>query len=213
MRNISEGITSSGKSVVADGLFTAAHTVDGLAVKVKMFHATHAARAMQEYQIMGKLYQAAPRHFVRPYAFLDGAHGQILPYSPKDKDHCVAAMCLVMEKGTTDMREYLVNYHFDRIEGLAISSNFLDILALASQCNIVLNDFKPSNIVRVHDGLRYHLKAIDFDGSRERDKRWPQRQLLRIAHQRLRGRYSQGREGSALLFYSHGIKWMLWLLV
>jgi serine/threonine protein kinase len=167
MRNISEGITSSGKSVVADGLFTAAHTVDGLAVKVKMFHATHAARAMQEYQIMGKLYQAAPRHFVRPYAFLDGAHGQILPYSPKDKDHCVAAMCLVMEKGTTDMREYLVNYHFDRIEGLAISSNFLDILALASQCNIVLNDFKPSNIVRVHDGLRYHLKAIDFDSSRE----------------------------------------------
>lgn len=167
MRNISEGITSSGKSVVADGLFTAAHTVDCVAVKVKIFDATHVERARQEYRIMGKLHQAAPRHFVRPYAFLDGSLGQILPHSPKDKEHCVAAMCLIMEKGTSDMREYFVNYQFDKIEGLAISSTFLDHLVLASQCSIVLNDFKPSNIVRVHDGSRYYLKAIDFDSSRE----------------------------------------------
>ena len=166
-RNISEGISSSGKSVVADGLFTAAHTVDCLAVKAKILHATYAERAKQEYKIMGKLYQTAPRHFVRPYAFLDGSHGQIVPYSPKDKDYCAAAMCLVMEKGTSDMREYFVNYQVDKIEGLAISSTFLDILILASQCNIVLNDFKPSNVIRVHDGSRYYLKAIDFDSSRE----------------------------------------------
>ena len=168
LRGISEGVKSSGKSIVADGVFTAAHATNGTTVKVKIFTHAHVKRAKHEYKMMTKLYQRAPQHFVRPYGFLEGSRGQIIPHLPKDKAFCAGGLCLVMEKGSSDMHDFFTTYqHIDRTERLAIGSTFLDILVFAAQSGTVLNDFKLANIIRVDDGCYYRLKSIDFESSRD----------------------------------------------
>jgi Protein kinase domain len=168
LRGISEGVKSSGKSIVADGVFTAAHATNGTAVKVKIFTHAHLKRAKHEYKMMTKLYQRAPQHFVRPYGFLEGSRGQIIPHLPKDKAFCAGGLCLVMEKGSSDMHDFFTTYqHIDRTERMAIGSTFLDILVFAAQSGTVLNDFKLANIIRVDDGCYYRLKSIDFESSRD----------------------------------------------
>jgi hypothetical protein len=168
LRGISEGVKSSGKSIVADGVFTAAHATNGTTVKVKIFTHAHLKRAKHEYKMMTKLYQRAPQHFVRPYGFLEGSRGQIIPHLPKDKAYCAGGLCLVMEKGSSDMHDFFTTYqHIDRTERMAIGSTFLDILVFAAQSGTVLNDFKLANIIRVDDGCYYRLKSIDFESSRD----------------------------------------------
>lgn len=172
--SLSEGENSSGKSVVADGLFTAARSVDKVAVKVKMFEAEHAVRAEHEYNMMARLHHADGNRFVRPYAFLEGAQGQIIPQGPEDAVYCATAVCIVMEKGTINMLDFFEKYKdIDRTEKLATIATMLDILTSAAQAKIVLNDFKPANIVYVSDGCYQRWKAIDFENSRGEGEEMP----------------------------------------
>ena len=165
---LTEGKKSSGKSVIANGLYTAAHEEDQVVVQVKVSNGSEAARARHEYKTMARLHQTAPDYFVRPYAYLEGCQGQIQPHVPEDEAYCATAVCIVMEKGTIDMHEYFAGKKkVGQALKLAFFDEMLDILISSSHCKIVLCDFKPANIVSFSDGCYYRLKAIDFDSSRQ----------------------------------------------
>ena len=60
--------------------------------------------------MMDKLYKSNNDKFVRPYALLEGSQGQILPHAPWDEQRCGDSVCIVMERGTIDMQEFLVKH-------------------------------------------------------------------------------------------------------
>ena len=169
LSSISEGGNSSGNSVLVIGLFTAAHTTERLPVMAKIFDKSHFSRAQKEYRMMAKLHKADASHFVRPFAFLDGATGHIIPLQSEDLVVCASSICIVMEKGAVDLKEYFANRSDIQVtEKLSVVRHLLDILRAAHRCGVVLNDFKAANVVRVSDGrYDFNLKAIDFDSSRE----------------------------------------------
>ena len=76
-RSVSEGENSSGKSIILSGIFTAAHTTEQVTVMVKVLDRSLFTRAQKEYSMMVRLHKADSSRFVRPFAFLDGAHGEI----------------------------------------------------------------------------------------------------------------------------------------
>jgi serine/threonine protein kinase len=167
-RKISEGMNSSGKSVIMDALFTGANTRDQINVKVKIFHRRDLSRAQNEYKIMSRLHIFDSNRFVRPYGFLDGSRGQIESDHAEDDDQIASSICIVMESGVTDMLQYFSERKdIPQSEKLYIVQQLLDIVAAARKCSIVLFDFKLSNVVRVSDGkYDMRLKAIDFENSR-----------------------------------------------
>lgn len=168
-RAISEGENSSGKSLIISGLYIAAHTTDQVPVVIKISDKTHFARAQKEYSMMSRLSKSDSSRFVRPFCLLDGGSGNIIPYLPEDATYCSNAVCIVMEKGSVDMKEYLSHRSDMQVtEKLSVVRHMLDILIASRKCNIVLNDFKPANIIRVSDGrYDFTLKAIDFDNTKE----------------------------------------------
>lgn len=152
-----------------DGLFTAAHARHQVAVKVKIFNAASAERAKHEYEMMHRLHQADGNCFVRPFALVDGptSHCRILSHIPEDEEFCATALCIVMERGTIDLYEFCKKHpNIGRVGKLGIVEMMLDILISAARCKMVLNDFKPSNIVLANDGCYSRWKAIDFENSR-----------------------------------------------
>jgi Protein kinase domain len=164
---LSEGRKSSGMTIVVDGRFTAAHAVDHVLVKVKLFKNSDATRAKHEYNIMVRLHQTAPERFVRPYALVEGCCGQIKPHVTEDEAYCATFVGVVMEKGATDMHVYFTRKERTTLtEKLFLFEEMLNILISSSHCGVVLGDFKPGNVVFCTDGYNYRLKAIDFDNSR-----------------------------------------------
>ena len=166
-RSVSEGENSSGKSIILSGIFTAAHTTEQVTVMVKVSDRSLFTRAQKEYSMMVRLHKADSSRFVRPFAFLDGAHGGITPYQKEDTAYCLKSVCIVMEKGAVDMKEYFMQRpQMPIMEKLGVVRQLLDVLLAARKCGVVLNDFKLANIVRVSDGrYDFTLKAIDFDNS------------------------------------------------
>jgi serine/threonine protein kinase len=166
-RSVSEGENSSGKSIILSGIFTAAHTTEQVSVMVKVSDKSLFSRAQKEYSMMARLHKADPSRFVRPFAFLDGSQGCIIPHQKEDAEYCLKSVCIVMEKGAVDMKQYFTQRpDMPIMEKLAVVRQLLDILIAARKCGVVLNDFKLANIVRVSDGrYDFTLKAIDFDNS------------------------------------------------
>ena len=167
LETIQEGRMSSEKSIVLDCLYTAAHTSEQCPGKAKLYPLSLCSRALEEYNTMAKLHKAHPNYFVRPYAFVHGSKGQIKPFRSEEVAQCSASVCVVMERGAVDLRMHLEsNTDLTTPERLSIVSQLLDILIAARKCNVVLNDFKPANVLVVIDGHRVRLKSIDFDSSR-----------------------------------------------
>jgi serine/threonine protein kinase len=118
--------------------------------------------------MMAKLNKSSPNHFVRPYAFIDGSKGGILPDTEVDALTCESSVCIVMERGAADLQQHLLeNTDLSATEKLSLVSQLLDILLAAHRCSIVLADFKLSNVMIVIDSNRLRLKAIDFECSRK----------------------------------------------
>ena len=150
-----------------DGKYLKDSLSDNVAVKVKLFSKEHVSRGEHEYKIMGKLHSSSPDQFVKPHAFLGGAH--ILPHGPDDLVFCTSSVCIVMEDGgDVDMKKFLINQSMGDTEKIFVIGYLLNILVAACKVGIVLNDFKPANIIRVYDSKKcvIRLKAIDFDNSR-----------------------------------------------
>ena len=166
-RSVSEGENSSGKSVILSGTYTAAHTTEQVNVMVKLCDKSLYSRAQREYSVMARLHKSDPGRFVRPFALLDGAQGGITPNRTEDTIFCAQCVCIVMEKGVVNMKEYFSKrLDMPILEKLSVVRQLLDILISARACGVVLNDFKLANIVRVSDGkYDFTLKAIDFDNS------------------------------------------------
>ena len=175
LSSLDDGKNSSGKSVIIDALFIGAHTTAQYPVKVKVFPVAYLEKAHREYDMMSRLHRSDHGHFIRPYGFLNGCHGQIVPRTEEDREACNESVCIAMEAGLVDMRAYFMeNAHVAVTEKIAIISQLLDILVAAHLCRVVLVDFKLSNVVRVSDGKYYYrLKAIDFDSSRNNDEEMP----------------------------------------
>ena len=55
---------------------------------------------------MTRLHKSDPGRFVRPFALLDRAQGGITPYRTEDTIFCTQCVCIVMEKGVVNMKEY-----------------------------------------------------------------------------------------------------------
>lgn len=163
-RSVSEGENSSGKSVILSGTYTAAHTTEQVNVMVKLCDKSLYSRAQREYSVMARLHKSDPGRFIRPFALLDGAQGGI---RTEDTIFCAQCVCIVMEKGVVNMKEYFSKrLDMPILEKLSVVRQLLDILISARACGVVLNDFKLANIVRVSDGkYDFTLKAIDFDNS------------------------------------------------
>ena len=172
LNTLNNGMNSSGKSVILDALFTGAHTTTAYPVKIKLFRTAYTIKAHREYDMMSRLHRSDHGHFIRPYGFLNGCHGQIIPHTDDDRELCAGSVCIAMEAGVVDMHTYLMDIvHVAVSEKIAIISQLLDILVAAHQCRVVLLDFKLNNVVRVNDGKYYYrLKAIDFDNSRLNDE-------------------------------------------
>ena len=175
LNSLSNGMNSSGKSIILDALFTGAHTTTAYPVKVKIFRAAYTIKAHREYDMMSRLHRSDHGHFIRPYGFLNGVHGQIIPHTSDDREACALSVCIAMEAGVVDMHTYFMDIqHVAVSEKIAIISQLLDILVAAHLCRVVLVDFKLNNVVRVSDGKYYYrLKAIDFDNSRLNDEEMP----------------------------------------
>jgi serine/threonine protein kinase len=169
-KRISEGMNSSGKSVIVDALFTGANTREQINVKAKIIDRKHLARAQHEYEIMNVLQKFDSSKFVRPYALLDGSMGQIGSEHAEDDAHIASSICIVMEFGVVDMLQYFSEgkrKDMPQSEKLGIVQQLLGIVAAARKCGVVLLDFKLANIVRVSDNqYDFGLKAIDFENSR-----------------------------------------------
>jgi serine/threonine protein kinase len=175
-KRISDGMNSSGKSVIVDALFTGANTREPINVTAKVIDIKHLARAQHEYEMMNTLYKFDSTKFVRPYALLDGSSGQIRSDHAEDGVHIASSICLVMESGIVDMLEYFTEGHREmhQSEKLSIIQQLLGIVAAARKCGIVLLDFKLANIIRVSNGkYDYKLKAIDFENSRKEGEEVP----------------------------------------
>lgn len=167
LESILEGRTSSEKSVVLECLYTAAFTSEQYAGKAKLFPTALCCQALAEYNMMAKLHKSYPNCFVRPFAFVHGSKGYITPLLSEEIAQCSTSVCIVMEKGITDLHMHLqANTDLAAPERLSILSQLLGILIAARKCNIVLNDFKPANVVVVIENNRIRLKSIDFDNSR-----------------------------------------------
>ena len=166
-QSISDGFKSSGKGIILDGKYIKDSLSDHLPVKVKLFSREHTSRGEHEYKIMRKLHASSPDQFVEPYAFLRGAH--IVPRGQDDFVFCTSSVCIVMEDGgDVDMRKFLIDQIMEDTKKLSLIGDLLNILVAAKKARVVLNDFKPANIIRVYDSKKcvIRLKAIDFDNSR-----------------------------------------------
>jgi serine/threonine protein kinase len=165
---LSDGWRSSGKCIILDGVFKAAHSLEPYLCKVKLIDSTRGNRCIWEYNMMAKLNKAHPNRFIRPYAFIDGSKGGIIPACEKDMEVCMTSVCVIMERGAVDLHQHLVdNTDHSAAEKLSFISQLLDILLAAHRCDIVLADFKLSNVLIVIDSNRLRLKAIDFESSRK----------------------------------------------
>jgi hypothetical protein len=104
---------------------------------------------------------------VRPFAFLDGAQGCVIPRKEEGDPYCSRSVRIVMEKGAVDMKAYFSNrLDMTIMEKLAVVGHLLDILRSARMCGVVLNNFKLANIIRVSDARNdFTLKATDCDNS------------------------------------------------
>ena len=150
-----------------DGRYLKDSLSDYVTVKVKVFPMEHASRGEHEYKIMRKLHASSPDHFVKTYAFLRG--GRIFPRKSEDLVFCASSVCIVMEDGgDVDMRKFLIDQTMDDNKKMSIIGDLLNILVAARKVRVVLNDFKPSNIIRIYDSKKSMIrhKAIDFDNSR-----------------------------------------------
>ena len=166
-QSILDGFKSSGKSIILDGTYVKDSLSDHMPVKIKLFPTEHANRGEHEYKIMKKLHASSPDQFVEPYAFLRGPH--IVPYGPNDLVFCTSSVCIVMEDGgDLDMRKFLIDQIMEDTKKMSLIGDLLNILVAAKKAKVVLNDFKPANIIRVYDIKKrvIRLKAIDFDNSR-----------------------------------------------
>ena len=166
-QSILDGFKSSGKSIILDGTYVKDSLSDHMPVKIKLFPTEHANRGEHEYKIMKKLHASSPDQFVEPYAFLRGPH--IVPYGPNDLVFCTSSVCIVMEDGgDLDMRKFLIDQIMEDTKKMSLIGDLLNILVAAKKAKVVLNDFKPANIIRVYDVKKrvIRLKAIDFDNSR-----------------------------------------------
>ena len=169
---IKDGRRSSGASVLMNGSFTSAATRKAVNAKIKLMPSNNlsAVRELRgEFDIAKRLYDDSHSNFVRPYAFLDGAAGEILSEEGED---CTGFVGLAMERGGDNLAEFLKKKKHSLVELLPYAKSILHILDAAHEkCCVVLMDLKPENIVRFHDVEQddYTLKAIDFDNSRPID--------------------------------------------
>ena len=166
LASLSEGVNSSGKSIVQNGVYCPANTSEELNAKVKMFSAEDIARAKNEYEMMVKLYKHDPSNFVQPHALLRGDSGQITTNTDVDHAQCLSSVCIAMEMGVVSMDKFVMKQKLSVIECFVISEKYLLIVLSACACGVVLMDFKPANIIKVlsSEGADT-LKAIDFENS------------------------------------------------
>ena len=190
---------------------------DHVTVKVKLFSTEHVSRGEHEYKIMSKLHASSSDKFVKPYAFLRGKY--ILPHGPDDLVSCASSVCIIMEDGgDIDMRKYLIDKIMDDNKKMFVIGDLLDILVAASRLKIVLNDFKPANIIRVYDSKKceIRLKAIDFDNSRyENDEMTlevtPSYCSPEVARAFLQSRKDKGKTGSLLASHKMDVMALGWI--
>jgi serine/threonine protein kinase len=164
----SEGKCSSSNSWIVEGLLTDVITNTKTEVIVKLVEKDRIGKAENEFRIMNILYKdATPNHdyFIAPLSpsLLHGSKGQIQGHKGED---CTMYVGIAMEKGIRNMNSRVKGGSNLTINGAKLEAEkLLNIIIAADQAQVVLMDFKLSNIVLVADHNGLHLKAIDFDCS------------------------------------------------
>ena len=163
---LSAAKTSSGDSWILPGTFYR-YMKPVCEVMIKLVKQSLSHVVEKEYATGNQLHHLAPSSFIELYDILDGSAGEIM-FSDDDttaSSYPADYIGLVMEKGSSDITEYLTKYpdlHYLEIADIcrAICVIYRDVHA----AKYVVVDCKPANIVRVSlEGGRVIHKAIDFD--------------------------------------------------
>jgi len=161
---MTSALQSSGSSFVLDGIYV--HGGVSREVKVKMKKREKLSEVDHEYKVMNILFDKNHSCFIRPYELLKGWEGHISSdFNDNLSDYCG----IVMERGIESLSDFLARELNDmsRIGILALIEKLINILIAAHKAEIVLMDFKPSNIIgclNEHNSMIW--KAIDFDDSK-----------------------------------------------
>jgi serine/threonine protein kinase len=164
----SEGKCSSSNSWIVDGLLTDAITNTKTEVIVKLVERDRIGKAKNEFRIMNILYKDSTSNhdcFIAPLSpsLLHGSKGQIKGHGGED---CSMYVGIAMEKGIRNMKARVEGGSNLTINGAKLEAEkLLNIIIAAERAEVVLMDFKLSNIVLVADHNGLHLKAVDFENS------------------------------------------------
>jgi len=161
---------SSGYAFILSAVFSSEMIVmEEKEVKIKLKRKDLLSEIEHEYRMMRVLYEANHRLFVKPYALLKGWEkndGEVFVSTVGEdlSDYCG----IVMEQGIESLTDYLDrNKGLSRMHILSIVEVLVEIVIAAHKANIVLMDFKPSNVIRCLDENQESVwKAIDFDCSK-----------------------------------------------
>ena len=158
------GIRSSGETTVVDGTFRSGSRKDA-PVKVKLGRDREVL--FKEYELADSLNCEFPNEVIKTLAFVDG-----VDITSRDKNDDCSQLCgFVMEAGSQDLAKYLRETRgLKQTEKTTIVDFLVTMISHVHSLNIVLMDFKLSNVVRVFDGREIRLKAIDFDSARKKDE-------------------------------------------
>ena len=133
----------------------------------KLVHANDVAELQYEHDVMLELYHESSGEIVRTYRMLHGSSREIVSAQGENCDGFVGFA--MQREEDENLAEFLKNpkrRNMDIFFKLPFAKRLVDILIAVHSSDYVLMDFKPMNVVRVHENDDYVLKAIDFGSAK-----------------------------------------------